>query len=130
MDLLTFIREIEDKSPALDHLGSELFTAASEHGYYFKGRGLEGNTDFLGIVDVLNGLLVSLVTDGFWDQTVIGTARHKNNTHELFDVRNIGSPEHGLIHSQNLRAVADEAANHPSNSIPHLVVRRTTKRPC
>lgn len=83
IDLLLFLMETEDKSPALDHLmeeNPEIFEMLSACHFYLPGRGADGYMDGLGIAWLLEATLLSLLTDNIWDTPQVEVARWKQGT--------------------------------------------------
>jgi len=96
IDLLTFIYEIEDKSPLLDRLSAELTDELSRISSYFQDRPYNSNLDIFTIAWLENGTMFSLATEKFWQNHIITFFSRREGEHEPFrcEVCNISEREH------------------------------------
>lgn len=111
-DLLLFLHEIEDKSPAIDYLyneNEELFNELSTCSFYLPSRGLDGGMDSLGITWLLNASLLSLPTDPIWrNNEVLIEKLDRNFTKEALSIPNVSKKYHGLeLRSALLKSIEE-----------------------
>lgn len=98
VDLLSFLSELEDKSPALDFVSDEELEEASSYDFYMPNHG--GVDDGLfGLAWSISAILLSINSDERWDSTKIKIARTENG--EFIDeelwLENIACSEHGML---------------------------------
>ncbi len=70
VDLLAFIDEMEDKSPAFEYIEAEDFEKLSRFSIYIENRPYV-NMDIIGHAWLVGGTLISLSTEPFWSNHII-----------------------------------------------------------
>ncbi|MDM8525943.1 type II toxin-antitoxin system RelE/ParE family toxin [Desulfococcaceae bacterium HSG8] len=112
-DLLLFLIEAVDKSPALDHIINEsedIFDAISSCHFYLPGTGSDKDMDTLGIAWLLNATLLSLLTEKIWDTPHLEIAQLKygDYSENLLLLNNIAKYEHGEELRQEWNRLAEQ----------------------
>ena len=101
IDLYSFIVEIEDKSPALDHLieSDDILERLTDFNYYIPDEAGTTGKDILAITWFLNSHLLSLNTKAIWAHLNVSIARFNDTLHkqEEINVYNISCLEHGKL---------------------------------
>ena len=110
MDFLSFILEIADKSPAIEHLKDEQVEDLASCSFYIPDSGSNEVTDFLGMSWLLHAALLSLPTNEKWDSSTVVIARMLEEGHreERFTLDNISKVEHGSEISARNKALEHE----------------------
>jgi hypothetical protein len=108
IDMLTFLLEVGDKSPALDYLKEEQLEDLTNCNFYFPGIGSNINIDFIGMSWLLDAILLSFPTIELWDSSIIKIARIEDGTYieEKYSLDNISRSKHGyeiLLRNNNVR---------------------------
>ncbi len=99
-DLLMFLLEIEDKSPALDWILKEredIFDELCSYNFYLPESGSNECMDTLGMAWLLDACLLSLPTKNIWDASQVSIARFAEGNHQpdIYILNNIARYEHG-----------------------------------
>jgi len=98
-ELLSFINELEDKSPGIDHLLQKHADKWSRHNSsYFKGRS-GSNLRIFTIAEYEKGIMLSLATEKFWVKNKIIFFSSIKGLHKPLqcEVYNISTREHSDI---------------------------------
>ena len=97
MDLLLFLEEVDDKSPALDHIAEDVFDDIAAFSFYVPGQPLPQFPDVLGLSWFLQAVLLSIPTQEHWNSDQIFIARTEDGTYvdEQLTLKNISRLEHG-----------------------------------
>ena len=94
-DLLSFIYEIEDKSPFLDHISNGELNELAEGLPYFHGRPYDANLDIFHLAFLGNGIMLSLATEKYWqNHTIIFFISREEGNDERCQVYNISGKAH------------------------------------
>ncbi len=96
-DLLTFIYEIEDKTPVIERLLEEDIDVLSQRLPYFEDRPYpDKNLDIFNIAWFEDGIMLSLATEELWQKHTITFASLLNGQHQPDEctVYNISKKEH------------------------------------
>lgn len=104
IDLLSFLTELEDKCPILDHLNEEVFDQASRYSFYIPDHPAPKNPDILSIAYFLDAILLSIDTSQQWQAHTIDIDRTSNGMYlnEQLALYNISNTEHGIYHFNRL----------------------------
>lgn len=99
-DLLLFLIEMDDKSPAIDYLSLEdetLLDELASYSFYLPETGTNQCMDTLGIAWLLDAYLLSLPTRSVWDSSHVEIARIGGEQYreERLLLKNIARREHG-----------------------------------
>ncbi len=99
IDLLTFIYEIEDKSPFLDYLSQEFTEELYQLSSYFEDCPYKSNLDIFTIAWLENGIMLSLATKEFWRNYTIEFFSYREGEYKPIEceVYNISKKEHANI---------------------------------
>ncbi len=99
-DLFFFASAMEDHSPFIDYLHEEAFNELSNWTAFFPDRALEAQADILTLAWQLQGVLLSLNTDPYWDTPRLRIAFSQDYAvpTTFDDLRNISRKEHGDKH--------------------------------
>lgn len=97
LDLLAFLYEIDDKSPALDFFNDEEVDEIGSYTYFLPNQPLYKFSDIFGIADHLSAKLLSLNTSNEWDthQLTFNKTQHGEYNHNICLIDNIAKKEHG-----------------------------------
>lgn len=100
IDFLRLIMRLEDHSPFLNFILDDDIAELSKWTAFFPNLGYEGATDILTLAWYLQGFLLSLNTDPYWESHTIQIAfSQDHSTPDTFDqLRNISLQEHGRRH--------------------------------
>lgn len=107
-DIQLFLYEIEDKSPALDHLSEDQISEMSTYNFYIPESAVDNFPDVYGLAWSLSGFLLSIATSKNWEQSNItfGCAREDGiYVNETVILRNISTQAHGKEHYKELHKV-------------------------
>ena len=74
-DMLLFLTEIDDKTPALDHLEEEIFNQLTEYTFYIPSHATTKIPDVLSLAFFTNATLLSINTGEPWNLSKIPLAR-------------------------------------------------------
>ncbi|MFJ4542565.1 type II toxin-antitoxin system RelE/ParE family toxin [Pseudomonas sp. NPDC088885] len=96
-DMLLFLTEVDDKTPALDHLEEEVFNQLAEYTFYIPGQATAQYPDVLSLAFFTNATMLSINTAESWNFSKIPLARTSDGsfTDETLSVNNISSEQHG-----------------------------------
>ncbi|MDD2133473.1 type II toxin-antitoxin system RelE/ParE family toxin [Pseudomonas kurunegalensis] len=97
-DMLLFLTEIDDKTPALDHLEEDVFNQLTEYTFYIPGHATAQFPDILSLAFFTNATMLSINTGEPWERSKIPVARTSDGsfTVETLSVKNISSEQHGI----------------------------------
>lgn len=97
IDIFYFLNELEDKSPALDHIPDDIFTQMAEYIFYIPKHAILENPDTLSLAYFLNATLLSINTAPQWDTSKLAIARTADGQYsdETLYLSNISNREHG-----------------------------------
>lgn len=94
-DLLSFIYEIEDKSPFLDHISNDYINELTECLPYFSDRPYDANLDIFHLALLENGIMLSLATEKYWQNyTIIFFISREGEDDDRCQVYNISGKAH------------------------------------
>ena len=94
-DLLSFIYEIEDKSPFLDHISNDYINELTECLPYFPDRPYDANLDIFRLALLENGIMLSLATEEYWQNyTIIFFISREGKGDDRCQVYNISGKAH------------------------------------
>lgn len=110
IDLLSFLTELEDKCPMLDHLNEEVFEQSSEYSFYIPDHAAPKNEDILSITYFLEAILLSIETSAPWHTPQIKIDRTSDGRfiNEHLELNNISNSDHGKFHFSRLNDVKIE----------------------
>lgn len=96
-DMLLFLTEIDDKTPALNHLDEDVFEQLAEYIFYIPGQAAAKFPDVFGLAYFTNATMLSINTGDPWHLPKIPLARTGDGsfTIESLSVNNISSEQHG-----------------------------------
>lgn len=96
-DMLLFLTEVDDKTPALDYLEEEVFNQLAEYTFYVPGQATAKYPDVLSLAFFTNATMLSINTGEPWNLSKIPLARTSDGsfTVETLSVNNISSEQHG-----------------------------------
>lgn len=96
-DMLLFLTEIDDKTPAIDYLEEEVFNQLTEYTFYVPGHATTQFPDVLSLAFFINATMLSINTGEPWNLPKIPLARTTDGsfTVEALSVNNISSEQHG-----------------------------------
>ncbi len=100
IDLLSFLQEIEDKSPFIDYISNERLYDLADLAPYFKDRPYDNRMDIFSLAWLESGIMLSLASDALWQDYTISFCVSKLGKHEpaKCQVYNISKKNHaGLI---------------------------------
>jgi len=113
-DLLDFLNEAEDKSPALDFFSEEAINELASFDFYLPDAGFNRDMNILGIAWMIDGVLLSLPTDEQWKQSKVSIARwdYMSNREGRYFLFNVYSEQSGVeirkeIDSSSHRTIED-----------------------
>ena len=98
IDLFSFLSEIEDKSPALDHVSEEILNEMADYIFFMPGCGAEQEDDVFGLAWYLSAILLSIRTHERWNSIRLSISRTENGQYidEELWLDNISCARHGL----------------------------------
>lgn len=99
LDLVLFLHEIEDKSPALDSLTDEQIEEMGSYSFYVPDEALDEFPDVYGLSWVLSGYLLSLASAPRWGKSEVQICRSDEEgryVDEILTLKNISCQAHGL----------------------------------
>lgn len=110
IDLLSFLTELEDKCPMLDHLNEEVFEQAAGYSFYIPDSPFPHNPDILSIAYFLNAILLSIETSNLWYSQTLKIIRTTNGRFlsEYLELNNISNTDHGKFHFKRLHELKIE----------------------
>ncbi len=99
-DFYLFLSQIEDRSPYIDFISNEHIDELDKWTVYFPTRPYEGDYMIICLAWSLQGFVISLNTDPFWNHGHLKFAFTEDHcTPVEFDsVKNIASVRHGVLH--------------------------------
>ncbi|QPN43701.1 type II toxin-antitoxin system RelE/ParE family toxin [Priestia aryabhattai] len=106
-DMLLFLTEIDDKTPALDHLEEDIFNQLADYSFYIPGYATSQFPDVLSLAFFTNATMLSINTGEPWNLSKIPLARTTDGsfTAETLSVKNISSEQHGAEFFELLRNI-------------------------
>ena len=100
IDLLTFLLDLEDKSPALEYIGEELLDDVLNYNFYMPGYPVVKYPDVLSLAYFLNATLLSINTAEQWNNDKFAIARIGDDGQfidEKVTLNNISCFDHGQV---------------------------------
>ena len=97
-DILLFLEEFEDKSPAIDFLSEDIFDDLSTYSFYMPQYAAVKYPDVFGIAWFIPAILLSINTDELWNRHKLSIARISEDgryINERLTLKNIARCEHG-----------------------------------
>lgn len=96
-DLLFFLTELEDKSPALDYVDDDIFEQMAEYNFYIPDCAVLKYPDILSLSFFLDAVLLSIDTGSPWDASKISIARTVDGEYinEILSINHISRAGHG-----------------------------------
>lgn len=79
LDFLTFISELEDKSPFVEHITDEDLNVLLSNTIYIDGHPYAGNMDILGAACIESGIVLSLDTHTTWESHLLRIIFREND---------------------------------------------------
>ncbi|MEL4439218.1 type II toxin-antitoxin system RelE/ParE family toxin [Shewanella algae] len=115
-DISTFIYEVEDKSPAIDHLTEGQLDEVTEFTYYMADFAADKKPEVFAIACVLGAYLLSIKSENRWCDSKIEVSRLDANSQFVegtIDIKNLSCYEHGAFYSEllsklDVRSVLDD----------------------
>ncbi|EQB8941407.1 type II toxin-antitoxin system RelE/ParE family toxin [Vibrio parahaemolyticus] len=116
-DLVLFLHEIEDKSPALDSLTAEQLDEMTAYSFYVPDEAVDNFTDVYGLSWALSGFLLSLASAPRWETNEIKICRADEEgryVDEILTLKNISCQDHGIaiFDAANQRKFEDIVSPH------------------
>ncbi|WP_166424592.1 type II toxin-antitoxin system RelE/ParE family toxin [Paraglaciecola sp. 20A4] len=111
MDLLLFLEEIDDKSPALDFITEDVFDDIATFSFYMPNQAIPLYPDVLGLSWFLQAVLLSIPTQAHWDTERVFIARTEDGRYvdERLTLKNIARLDHGQQLFDDFNAVDIQA---------------------
>ncbi len=97
-DILLFLEEFEDKSPAIDFLSDDIVDDLGRYSFYMPQHASVKYPDVFGIAWFVPAILLSIYTDEQWNSHKISIARASDDGQyidEELTIKNIARYEHG-----------------------------------
>ncbi|GAW87730.1 conserved hypothetical protein [Bathymodiolus platifrons methanotrophic gill symbiont] len=106
-DVFLFLEEIEDKSPAMDHLPDDIIDDLTSYSFYMPNYGIANNPEVFGIAWFMHAILLSIDTDEQWCNHKIQIARTFDGKYidEKLLIKNIAQYRHGKLLSDEFNKV-------------------------
>jgi hypothetical protein len=107
MDLLLFLEEIDDKSPALDYITEDVFDDIAAFSFYVPGQPIPQYPDVFGLSWFLQAVLLSIPSQTHWDTEQVFIARTEDGRYvdEQLTLKNIARLDHGQQMFDDFNAV-------------------------
>lgn len=116
IDLISFLSEVIDKSPALDNFSDEEIEELASYSFYIKDRAMDPFPDVYGLNLLISGYLLSINTEEVWSNPSISVSKADQEGKEVlesFHIKQISSYHHGVFHTQSVEtSIQDIIAPH------------------
>lgn len=120
VDLVSFLSEVIDKSPALDNFSDEEIEELASYSFYIKDRAIDSYPDVYGLNLLISGYLLSINTEQIWSDPSININKADQKGQEIqesFHIKQISSYDHGVFHTQSVQlSIEDMITPHKPSS--------------
>ncbi|MEZ8349264.1 type II toxin-antitoxin system RelE/ParE family toxin [Vibrio splendidus] len=123
-DLMSFLYEIEDKSPALDNLSEEQIEEMTAHSFYIASEPAAPYPDVYALSWAVSGYLLSISTSENWAENQIYISRADSDgryVDDLLTLNNISNQNHGAYHYERIHSQDIETIIEPHTITPHTI---------
>lgn len=106
VDLISFLSEVIDKSPALDNFSDEEIEELASYSLYIKDRAMDPFPDVYSLNLLISGYLLSINTEEVWSTPSISVGKADQEGREVlesFHLKQISSYSHGIFHTKSVQ---------------------------